>query len=245
MKNFKRIIAVALTAAMVAAIPAAAATEKATFMGRTTSGLERSVNGFAARYKEGGKYVRRTWKQAREYGRNYWFYFDSNTLCVRAKAYKQYVNNVAVKTISGKQYGFDMYGHRVSGIWASVPKPGKNGMTAISGKFWCFNEDGTYNKGQTKKMRALAEFYDRFDALKKVIGKENEIEEVTGTDDFNAVFGQLRNINVTLFNVLQNTVAKCVRRYIYDNFEVYTLVIKQGKRKEVERIVAVTAVSKY
>ncbi|MBR2259604.1 MAG: hypothetical protein IJ899_20165 [Blautia sp.] len=245
MKNFKRIIAVALTAAMVAAIPAAAATEKATFNGYTKSGLERSVNGFAARYKENGKYVKRVWKKAKEYGTTYWFYFDSNTLCVRAKAYKNWVNNVACKSIGSKYYGFDMYGHRVSGVWATVPMPGKNGMTSISGKFWVFDEDGQYNKGKTKKLRALSEYLDRFDALKKVIGAENEMEETTGTQDFYATFGPLRNIAVNLFNTLLNTEGKYIRRYVYDTFEVYTIGIKQGKRNVVERIIAVTAVSKY
>lgn len=263
MKNFKRVIAIALTAAMVASVPAAAATEKATFIGRTKSGLERSVNGYAARYKEVDpvtkktKFVRRAWKKAKEYGTWYWFYFDSDTLAVRAKAYKNYVNNVATHKIGDKAYGFDMYGHRVSGLWASVPKPGSNGMTSISGKFWYFNADGTYNKGVTKTYRALAEYLDKFAALKTKLNGigVNEIEEcyrekvngvwVWRNGDFNRIFGALRTINNALFVVLTNTACDYVRRYTYDNFEVYTLGIKQGDRATVERVIAVTAVSKY
>jgi hypothetical protein len=252
MKNFKRLIAVALTAAMVAAIPAAAATEKATFRGQTTRGLERSVNGYAARYKEGGKYVRRTWKQAREYGRNYWFYFDSNTLCVRAKANKNYVNTVAVHTIGGKKYGFDMYGHRVSGIWATIPNPGKNGASAISGMFYCFNEDGTYSGKKTKVLRDKFQFladvgYDpktKKDEIDKMFGEPNERETSTSAAEFRTIFGQLRTLNNALFTLLEGTTCSSVSRRVYDNFEIYTVIIGQGKRAT-ERVIAVTAVSRY
>jgi len=262
MKNFKRLIAVALTAAMVAAVPAAAATEKVTWPAlTTTSGIQRSVNGFAARYREGGKWLRRTWKKVKEYGTWYWFYFDANTLAARAKAYPRYANNVASRTINGTHYGFDMYGHRVSGVWASAPANG------ASGKFFAFKADGTYDKTLTKKLRGLATFNKRFDVsviyaenntikhshktnylygyLEKIGYTPNEVQVLYANARFNGSlnFGALQAINPDLFAVLNSwsTVMTTAYRYVYDTFEVYT-VVRPGKG---EIIVGVTAITKW
>jgi hypothetical protein len=123
MKKFTKLVAAALTAAMVLSVPASAVTSTVNInANRITDGLRRSQNGYKAMYYVKDRRVRNSWKKVHENGANHWMYFDSNGLALRAKKISGWDNNVAVKNIGGKRYGFDVYGYRVSGDWVSATK---------------------------------------------------------------------------------------------------------------------------
>ena len=99
-------------------------------------GLQK-VNGRYYFYDANGQTVKNTWK----YISPYYYYFGADGAAYQS-AGDDFMVICSVRKIAGKNYGFDEYAHRVTGVWV-----------AGNGKAWVFKKNGTCNVKKTKQLR--------------------------------------------------------------------------------------------
>ena len=128
-------------------------------------GLVRS--GLTVRYYKGGKPITSQWKKAKENGTAYWFYFGKDGKAYRASKKVGFQNNIVVKTIAGVRYGFDIYGHRLRGLYANA---------SPRGKFYFFTSKGVYNPSRTLTYRKLSTAGTSSARLRKALGQSLKTE---------------------------------------------------------------------
>jgi hypothetical protein len=248
MKKFTKLVAAVLASAMVLSVPASAVTSTVNVnANKITEGIRRSKNGYNAFYMVNNRRVRNSWKKVRENGKDHWMYFESNGYNARAKKINGWDNNVAVKNIGGKRYGFDVYGYRVSGDWVSANKlkEYKWEITDADGQYlettsgemiairinnavkfkayytaiFSFKKNGEYDVTRTRKLRGLAHAYMDPAPLLKALG--------TPVKKTNAVYHAIGEGDVWK-----------QKMYMYDHLVVITNQLKYTK-KTVEVIVCV------
>jgi hypothetical protein len=254
MKNVKRLVLAAVALAMVATSSVSALTGTSGAPGYDGQGynatvvitnqrLVRPQNRYApgsARLvykKDGGSiwyYLKNSWFVAKDYdGKNYKFYFDSNGITLRAAIKAGYKNNIVLKQINGKVYGFDTYGHCISGLWATAPN---NYNVDREGKFFYFNSDGEYNKRTTQIIRAKTKFLSSF-----VSGSaaRNTVTKYGGSVNIHRA--ATRYYNSKIFTAVYSATAidiskavSAVHVYTYDHFDVVTY--KVGSNELILRV---------
>lgn len=123
-------------------------------------------------YYVNGKKVKNTWKtvKVKEKGKtvSYRYYFGKNGAAyTAAKSFGSY-NNVVVKTIKGKKYGFNARGRMAKGVYV-------NGSNM---KFYAFTKRGLYDAKTTSALRKASKEGTDASKLRKLLGKPLK-EEVT------------------------------------------------------------------
>lgn len=90
----------------------------------------------------------------------YNYFFGEDGAAYAAPKMSGMSRNIVVKTVKGKQYGFDVKGRAVTGVW----------MTA-EGELYCFNKNGVMNEKATRKYRKALEYMTDATAIRKYLGK--------------------------------------------------------------------------
>lgn len=91
-----------------------------------------------------GKKVKNVWKTVTVKNVKYKYYFGKTGAAYKAPKDIYTNNNMVVKKISGKYYGFDNAGRMVTGVWATD-----------TGKVYYFSAKGVYNADKTKAIRKV------------------------------------------------------------------------------------------
>lgn len=114
-------------------------------------------------YDANGKKLTNAWKTIRQGGNNYRFYFGKNGKACKAKKDGTFKYNVAIHTIKGIKYGFDVNGRMVTGVWinASFDRP----------YFYYFNADGKFNAARSQALRTAAKKGAPASGLKNLLKK--------------------------------------------------------------------------
>ena len=123
--------------------------------------------GLTVYYYKGGKPITNQWKKAKDGDAAYWFYFGKDGKAYRASKKAGFLNNIVIKTIGGVRYGFDMYGHRVRGMWANA---------AAKGKLFFFTSKGVYNPSKTLAYRKISVQGMDSAKLRRALGKSLKTE---------------------------------------------------------------------
>lgn len=256
MKNMKRLVLAAVALAMVATSSVSALTGTSGAPGYDGQGYNASVvitnerlvrpqNRYppgSARlvYKKKDNknsiwyYLKNSWYVAKDYdGKNYKFYFNSNGITLRAAIKAGYKNNIVLKQINGKVYGFDTYGHCVSGLWATAPA---NYTVDREGRFFYFNNDGEYNVATTRLIRNRTKILSSFvsgSAARTIVNKYGGSVNIhrSATKYYNS------KILFAVYSTMAADIVKSVSSvhiYTYDHFDVVTF--KYGSRELILRV---------
>lgn len=166
MKKLKKLLILVLCLAMVQVLPQSAVQPANVQAASKREGLVKSEKTGRYYFYEKGKLVKNKWKTVKsKNGKYYRYYFGSNGAAYAANDdLSKY--NVIIKTIKGKVYGFDSYGHLAKGVYV-----------AENGKFYVFNtKTGIYDVKRTKNYRNAAKFKANAAVLRKYLGKPKKTE---------------------------------------------------------------------
>ncbi len=188
MKNLKRLLLSMAVVLLMAALPASSlgslGAEASAKKGLVTS------NG-KYYYYSGGKKIRNQWKnvKVKENGKKvtYRYYFGKAGSAYTAKKVSGMKNNIAVRKVGGKTYGFDRYGHMVKGVYATE-----------SGRIYFFNSRGVWNKTKSQSYNKAAGYGKNAAAIRKLLGTPVKEE----TSDSCYLPGEGVDVQVTYANVI-------------------------------------------
>ena len=127
-------------------------------------------------YYKSGKMQKKTWRNFKQKGVKYRFYFGKNGVAYRAKKPFDGRYNVKVYKIKGKQYGFDTMSHLVAG----------GTYADTTGKIWVFQENGQLDSTATNALRStFPQQLEGTDLYDKVISQFGEPLSVDKDDSCN------------------------------------------------------------
>ncbi len=112
-----------------------------------------------------GKKVKNVWKTVTVKNVKYKYYFGKKGAAYKAPKDTYTNNNMVVKKINGKYYGFNNVGRMVTGVWSSD-----------AGKVYYFSSKGVYNETKSKNIRTAIKKNNVADTIKALgkVKKKNE-----------------------------------------------------------------------
>lgn len=165
MKKWKKLLITALCCLMLqmpeAVLANAVVTETAVTQ-VSSSSSKTVLNGLVKKgskryyYKNGVKQKNR-WVKVK----GYYYYFGKNGVAYAAPNDSAYKQNIIVKKINGKTYGFDRSGRKVTnGVYADA-----------AGKAYCFDKKGVLDKSKTNQINKAAKYMASSKKLRGLLGK--------------------------------------------------------------------------
>ena len=172
MKKWIKILAVVLCLCFVQTPVMESVTSVTEVQAAVKTGLKKEKGKYY--YYSKGKKVKNTWKNVKVKNTKtkktvtYRYYFGKNGAAYQGG--KQWGEPyLTVKTIKGKKYGFDQYGHMVKGDYVS------------KSSFYCFNsKTGVYDAKRTQKFRSASKEHASAAGLFALIGNPKKRTAVPG-----------------------------------------------------------------